>query len=55
MKAVIPIRTIIVIVIVLAVVLLGIAIAMGALGPVEELLSEQSIKNVLKIFGIAEG
>jgi len=52
MKSVIPWKVVIVIILVLAVVLLGLAIAFGAVGPLGELMSEQSITNVLEIFGI---
>lgn len=45
------VKMLVVIVIVAAVVLLAILLAMGALRPLEELVSQSSIDNILRIFG----
>jgi hypothetical protein len=45
------VKMLVVIVIVAAIVLFAILLAMGALKPLEELASQSSINNILKIFG----
>lgn len=57
MRAVIEMKlgTIVAILIVLAVVILALAIAAGALGPIEELTSKANIMNILRIFGMGAG